>query len=264
MKHKRSADATRKRLTATSRKDRRPAVSDTVNRQDRVLVTPMRNRHSNAGIIQAPNTALIAPSEETFSPISGNLLQPKNRPPPIQTTKRHQPRTYQRTMGALSGNSSITPGAWNITFTDIQAGTLPTSNEWKRQISNKPTEQVTFGTLCTFLIHQLQIGVSPEVARARYVYSYQRPFQSVTDFSNWMQQWEPHFHKSLSERDRMRHLFEHLSNKVHEEADKTYLDFTHYYDLVVYLQRIEDCIHKRAGPLRKKFSNPGKRPHTGS
>ncbi|CAI7673152.1 unnamed protein product [Penicillium viridicatum] len=66
-----------------------------------------------------------------------------------------------------------------------------------------------------------------------------------------------------SKRDRMRHL-EHLSNKAREEADKTYLDFTHYYDFAVYLQRIEDSIDKRAVPLRKKFSNPRKRPHTGS
>jgi hypothetical protein len=93
-------------------------------------------------------------------------------------------------------------------------------NEWKRQIRDMSSEQVTFGGLCTFLVHQLQIGVYPEVAKARYMDSYQRPFQSVTDFSNWIQQWESHFHKSLSERDRMRHLFEHLSNRVRDEADK--------------------------------------------
>ncbi|CRL27384.1 unnamed protein product [Penicillium camemberti] len=94
--------------------------------------------------------------------------------------------------------------------------------------------------------------------------SYQCPFQSVTDFSNWIQQCEPHFHNNLSERDRMRHLFEHLSNNVREEADKTYLDFTHHYDFVVYLQWIEVSIDKRTGLLRKEFSNPRKRPHTGS
>ncbi|KAJ5249544.1 hypothetical protein N7524_011860 [Penicillium chrysogenum] len=85
MKHKRSAEATRKRLTATSRKNRpptaSPAVSDTVNRQDRVLVTPMRNRHSNAGIIQAPNTALIAPSGQTFSP---DLRTPQSNPSSVE------------------------------------------------------------------------------------------------------------------------------------------------------------------------------------
>ncbi|KAF3000536.1 hypothetical protein E8E15_000753 [Penicillium rubens] len=304
-------EAARKRLAATSSKDRSPtvcpAVSDTVNRQDRVLVTPMRNRYSNAGIIQAPNTALIAPSEQTFSP---DLRTPQSNPSSVELENTAlsgptnpklkipgEPATAKES-APTNSNNQTSPAAnipayhgrslrefkyyarclehhfhryssWYITderkiTRAIKHVAFDLQNEWKRQISNKPTEQVTFGTLCTFLIRQLQIGISPEVARARYVYSYQRPFQSVTDFSNWMQQWEPHFHNNLSERDRMRHLFEHLSNKVREEADKTYLDFTHYYDLVVYLQRIEDCIHKRAGPLRKNFSNPRKRPHTGS
>jgi hypothetical protein len=137
-------------------------------------------------------------------------------------------------------------------------------DKWERQIRKKPSEQLTFGGFCTFLIHQLQNGVYPEVAKARYINSYQRPSQSVTDFSNWLQQWEAHFDNNLSERDRMRHLFEHLSNRVRDEADKTYLEFTHYYDFVIYLQRVEDSFNKRAGPLDKKFSNPRKRPPTHS
>jgi hypothetical protein len=96
-------------------------------------------------------------------------------------------------------------------------------NEWKRQIRDMPSEQGTFSGLCTFLIHQLQIGVYPEVAKARYIDSYQRPFQSVTDFSNWIQQWESHFQNNLSERYRMRHLFEHLSNRVREKLTWTSL-----------------------------------------
>jgi hypothetical protein len=72
------------------------------------------------------------------------------------------------------------------------------------------------------------------------------------------------FDNNLSERGRMRHLFEHLSNRIRDEADKTYVEFIHYYDFVIYLQRIEDSFDKRAGPVRKKFSNPRKRPHTGS
>mgnify|MGYP001658596364 CR=1 FL=1 len=62
----------------------------------------------------------------------------------------------------------------------------------------------------------------------------------------------------------MRRLFEHLSNRIRDEADKTYLEFICYSDLVIYLQRVEDSIDKRAGPLDKKFSNPRKRPRTHS
>jgi hypothetical protein len=304
-------EVARKRLAATSSKDRSPtvstAVNDSVNRQDKVLVTPMRNGYSKAGIIQTPNTALIAPSEQTVSP---DLRTPQSNPSSVELENTAlsgptnpklkisgEPATAKESAPANSNNQSLPApnipvyhgralgefknyarclehhfdrySSWYISDERkvnraLKHVAFDLQNEWKRQIRTKPTEKVTFGTLCTFLIHQLQIGVSPEVARARYVYSYQRPFQSVTDFSNWIQQWEPHFHNNLSERDRMRHLFEHLSNKVREEADKTYLDFTHYYDFVVYLQRIEDSIDKRAGPLRKKFSNPRKRHHTGS
>lgn len=57
-------------------------------------------------------------------------------------------------------------------------------DKWKRQKRETPSEQLTFGGFCTFLIHQLQNGVHPEVAKARYMNSYQRQYQSVTDFSN--------------------------------------------------------------------------------
>ncbi|KAJ5471282.1 hypothetical protein N7530_008639 [Penicillium desertorum] len=291
-------EVARKRLAATSSKDSSPtvstAVNDSVNRQDKVLITPMRNGYSKAGIIQTPNTALIAPSEQTVSP---DLRTPQSNPSSVELENTAlsgptnpklkisgEPATAKESAPANSNNQTLPApnipvyhgralgefknyarclehhfdrySSWYITDERKVTRTLKhvafdLQNEWKRQIRNKPPEQ-------------LQIGVSPEVARARYVDSYQRPFQSVTDFSNWIQQWEPHFHNDLSERDRMRHLFEHLSNKVREEADKTYLDFTHYYDFVVYLQRIEDSIDKRAGPLRKKFSNPRKRHHTGS
>ncbi|CAG8211197.1 unnamed protein product [Penicillium nalgiovense] len=137
-------------------------------------------------------------------------------------------------------------------------------NEWNRRIHDIPSKQITFGGFCTFLIHQLRNGVYPEVAKARYMESHQRPFQSVTDFSNWIQQWEPHFCNNFSDRDRMRHLFEHLTNTVRNKADKTHLDFTHYNDFVVYLQRVEDSIDKRAGPLGKKLNNPRKRLRTHS
>lgn len=54
--------------------------------------------------------------------------------------------------------------------------TLNLQIQWERYIRDMPGEHVTYGGLCTFLIHQLQIGVYPEVAKARYMESYQRPF----------------------------------------------------------------------------------------
>lgn len=137
---------------------------------------------------------------------------------------------------------------------------LSIEDEWKRHIRHLPAEKVTYDSFCTFLIHQLQNGVYPDVARSRYMDSYQRPGQSVTDFSNWMQQWVPHFPNNDSERDRMRHLFEHLMNRVRNEADKTHLDFDNYYEFVEYLQRVEDSIGSRAEHLGRRLINPRKRP----
>ncbi|KAJ5374345.1 hypothetical protein N7517_006351 [Penicillium concentricum] len=139
---------------------------------------------------------------------------------------------------------------------------LNIEDEWKRHIRHLPAEKVTYGSFCTFLIHQLQNGVYPDVARSRYMDSYQRPAQSVTDFSNWMQQWVPHFPNNDSERDRMRHLFEHLMNRVRNEADKTHLDFDNYYEFVEYLQRVEDSIGSRAESLGRRVINPRKRPRS--
>lgn len=136
---------------------------------------------------------------------------------------------------------------------------LNLEDEWKRHIRHIPAEKISYGKFCTFLIHQLQNGVYPEVAKSRYKDSYQRPAQSVTDFSNWMQQWVPHFPNNDSERDRMRHLFEHLMNRVRNEADKTHLDFDNYYEFVEYLQRVEDSIASRAESLGRRVINPRKR-----
>ncbi|KAJ5823837.1 hypothetical protein N7447_006177 [Penicillium robsamsonii] len=139
---------------------------------------------------------------------------------------------------------------------------LNIEDEWKRHVRHLPAEKITYGSFCTFLIHQLQNGVYPDVARSRYMDSYQRPAQSVTDFSNWMQQWVPHFPNNDSERDRMRHLFEHLMNRVRNEADKTHLDFDNYYEFVEYLQRVEDSIGSRAESLGRRIINPRKRPRS--
>ncbi|CAG8013708.1 unnamed protein product, partial [Penicillium salamii] len=307
-------EVARKWLAATSSKDRSPTVMNhSVNRQDRVLVTPMQNGYSKAGITQAPSTALTATSEQTVRP-SFRTPQPNSPPVKSEHTALNGPAIskleisgehatakilatlpyqapansnnqnppvpdilvyYGRALGEFKnytrslGRHFHKYSGWYITDERKVTWALKhvafnLQNEWKRQIRDMPSEQVTFGGLCTFLIHQLQNGVYPEVVEARYMDSFQRPSQSVTDFSNWIQQWEPHFHNNLSERDRVRHLFEHLSNRVREEADKTHLDFTLYYDFVVYLQRIEDSVGKRAGPLSKKFNNPRKRPHFGS
>ncbi|KAJ5412635.1 uncharacterized protein N7487_006994 [Penicillium crustosum] len=139
---------------------------------------------------------------------------------------------------------------------------LNIEDEWKRHIRHLPADKITYASFCTFLIHQLQNGVYPDVARSRYMDSYQRPAQSVTDFSNWMQQWVPHFPNNDSERDRMRHLFEHLMNRVRNEADKTHLDFDNYYEFVEYLQRVEDSIGSRAESLGRRVINPRKRPRS--
>jgi hypothetical protein len=139
---------------------------------------------------------------------------------------------------------------------------LKIEDEWKRHIRHSQAEKVTYGNFCTFLIEQLQTGVYPDVAKARYMDSYQRPAQSVTDFSNWMQQWPPHFPNKDTERDRMRHLFEHLMNRVRNEADKTHLDFGNYYDFVQYLQWVEDSIPSRAESLGRRATNPRKRPRS--
>ncbi|KAJ5543582.1 hypothetical protein N7535_006006 [Penicillium sp. DV-2018c] len=139
---------------------------------------------------------------------------------------------------------------------------LNIEEDWKRHKRHLQADKVTYASLCTFLIERLQTGVYPDIARARYMDSYQRPAQSVTDFSNWMQQWPPHFPNNETERDRMRHLFEHLMNRVRNEADKTHLDFDNYYDFVQYLQSVEDSIPVRAESLGRRPVNPRKRPHS--
>jgi hypothetical protein len=138
---------------------------------------------------------------------------------------------------------------------------LSLEDEWRRHMRNQPSDKNTYANLCTFLIHQINKGVPPEQAKSRYHDSFQRPAQTVTDFSNWMQQWEPHFNNNNSERDRMRHLFEHLLNRVRNEADKTHLDFDNYADFVEYLQRVEDSIEGRgiSHGRNGRDNNPRKR-----
>lgn len=132
-------------------------------------------------------------------------------------------------------------------------------DEWKRELRENPPTKITYANFCFFLIGQLQKGINPQAAKGRYYDSYQRPSQSVTDFSNWMQQWPPNFPNKDSERDRMRHLFEHLMNRIRNEASKTHLDFDNYSDFVDYLQGIEDSIDSRADALGRGV-NPRKRP----
>ncbi|OGE47219.1 hypothetical protein PENARI_c054G11870 [Penicillium arizonense] len=296
------------RLAATTSKDCSPTIGpvakDSVNAQYRGLAAPMQTGDSKAGIIQAPDNILPAPSEQAVSPsfrapqLNLSLVKTENTDSngaadpnlerlrelaaatrsassPSQVPVPNVPVYHGRALGEFKNYAMSLECHFNRYLdwynTDERKVTralkhvaLNLEDKWKRQIRERPSEQVTFGRFCTFLIHQLQNGVYPKVAKARYINSYQRPSQSVTDFSNWLQQWEPHFDNDFSERDRMRHLFEHLSNRVRDEADKTYLEFIHYYDFVIYLQSVEDSIDKRAGPLDKKFSNPRKRPRTHS
>lgn len=132
-------------------------------------------------------------------------------------------------------------------------------DEWKRELRDEPSTKITYANFCFFLIGQLQKGINPQAAKGRYYDSYQRPSQSVTDFSNWMQQWPPNFPNKETERDRMRHLFEHLMNRIRNEASKTHLDFDNYSDFVNYLQGVEDSIESRGDSLGRGV-NPRKRP----
>ncbi|KAJ6093633.1 hypothetical protein N7499_002964 [Penicillium canescens] len=246
------------RLAATTSKDYSPTIDpvakDSVNAQYRGLAAPMQNGDSKAGIIQAPNNTLPAPSEQAVSPsfrapqLNLSLVKNENtdsngaadpnlerlrelaaatrsasspsQAPPVPNV----PVYHGRALGEFKNYAMRLECHFNRYLdwynTDERKVTralkhvaLNLEDKWKRQIRERPSEQVTFGGFCTFLIHQLQNGVCPKVAKARYISSYQRPSQSVTDFSNWLQQWEPHFDNDFSERDRMRHLFEHLSNR---------------------------------------------------
>ncbi|KAJ5362655.1 hypothetical protein N7541_003499 [Penicillium brevicompactum] len=119
-------------------------------------------------------------------------------------------------------------------------------------IRNQPASAKTWETFCAFMIEQLQGGIRPDIAKARYNDSYQRPSQSVTDFSKWMMQWPPHFNSNDSERDRMRHLFEHLMNRVRNAAEKSHLDFDNYADFVNYLQWVEDSLDSRVDEFGRR------------
>ncbi|KAJ6168272.1 hypothetical protein N7497_001115 [Penicillium chrysogenum] len=262
------------RLAATTNKDRSPTigpvVKDSVKAQYRkTAAARMQKGDSKYVIIQASNNNGTAPSEQTIDRATSSMLgrskhpsSPSPKVPVYHGRALGKFTTYARVMerhfeiypewyktDERKINWALTHVAFNL------------KNEWNRQIHDIPSEEITFGGFCTFLIHQLQNGVYLEVAKARYMESHQRPSQSVTDFSNRIQQREPHF-CNFSDRARMRHLFEHLTNTVRNEADKTHLDFTHYNDFVVYLQRVEDSIDKRVGPRGKKLNNPRKRPRT--
>ncbi|CAG7938665.1 unnamed protein product [Penicillium salamii] len=128
---------------------------------------------------------------------------------------------------------------------------------WKRQLRTTAIQN-TYPNFCTFLIEQLQNGVPSEFAKSRYYGCYQRSSQSISDFSNWIMQWPAHFQNHDSERDRMRHLFEHSLNKVQKAAEKTHLDFEHYHDFLQYLQSVEDRLDR--GPHSRERENPRKRP----
>ncbi|KAJ5788754.1 hypothetical protein N7457_003744 [Penicillium paradoxum] len=218
----------------------------------------------------AGSTAIKIESHSTVKPPTRPApSEPSAQPPPVPNVPVYNGRALGEfknfTMG-LERHFDKYPEWFKVEERKVNRAlkhvALNLEDEWKRQIRHIPAEKISYGSFCTFLIHQLQNGVYPEIAKARYKDSYQRPAQSVTDFSNWMQQWVPHFPNNDSERDRMRHLFEHLMNRVRNEADKTHLDFDNYYDFVEYLQQVEDSIPSRAESLGRRVINPRKRPRS--
>jgi hypothetical protein len=234
---------------------------------DQLRALAAASRSPSAAIKTEPTT--LAPTAPAFQP-SFQRASDHSVAPPVPNVPVYNGRAlgeYKNYTMGLDRHFDKYPEWYNDDKRKLSRAlkhvTLGLEDEWKRHTRNLPSDQVTYGAFCTFLIHQLQNGVYPEVAKARYKDSYQRPAQSVTDFSNWMQQWEPHFNEKLSERDRMRHLFEHLLNRVRDEADKTYLDFTNYHDFVTYLQRVEDNIVTRGEVLGRR-ANPRKRPRSHS
>lgn len=135
---------------------------------------------------------------------------------------------------------------------------LPLEEAWNQHTRDMPASEKTYIKFCLFMIAQLQRGTSPESAEFTYNSSYQRASQPLTDLSNWMMQWAPHFWHDDSERDRMRHLFEHLLHRTRIAAYKTYDDFEKYSDFVEYLQHVEDRLPTQAG-LPGRNGKPRKR-----
>ncbi|CAG8893421.1 unnamed protein product [Penicillium egyptiacum] len=230
--------------------------------QLRALAAATRSPAAQSAVKTEPRSSL-QPSARSFHP------EPSVQPPPVPNVPVYNGRAlgeFKNFSMGLERHFDKYPEWYKVDERKVTRAlkhvALNIEDEWKRHIRHLPAEKVTYGSFCTFLIHQLQNGVYPDVARARYMDSYQRPAQSVTDFSNWMQQWVPHFPNNDSERDRMRHLFEHLMNRVRNEADKTHLDFDNYYEFVEYLQRVEDSIGSRAESLGRRAINPRKRPRS--
>ncbi|KAJ5206582.1 hypothetical protein N7491_002803 [Penicillium cf. griseofulvum] len=230
--------------------------------QLRALAAATRSPAASIAIKTEPRSSL-QPSTRSFHPESSGLSPP---PPNVPVYNGRALGEFKNFSMGLERHFDKYPDWYKIEERKVSRAlkhvALNIEDEWKRHLRHVPVEKVTYDAFCTFLIHQLQNGVYPDVARSRYMDSYQRPAQSVTDFSNWMQQWVPHFPNNDSERDRMRHLFEHLMNRVRNEADKTHLDFDNYYDFVEYLQRVEDSIGSRAESLGRRVINPRKRPRS--
>ncbi|KAJ5770455.1 uncharacterized protein N7511_002506 [Penicillium nucicola] len=233
---------------------------------DQLRTLAAASRSPTSAIIKTEPTTTLAPTAPAFQP---SYILPSNDDhhlgPPVPNVPVYNGRAlgeYKNYSMGLDRHFAKYPEYYNTEQRKLTRAlkhvTLGLEDEWKRHTRNLPSDQVTYSAFCTFLIHQLQTGVYPETARARYKDSFQRPAQSVTDFSNWMQQWEPHFNERMTERDRMRHLFEHLLHKVRSEAEKTYLDFVNYNDFVTYLQEVEDNLAARGDSLSRR-GNPRKR-----
>jgi hypothetical protein len=267
---RRVSDSTAQDQTAKEEESSAKPITSTLSAlaldQLRALAAASRSPSSPA-IKTEPST--LAPTASAFHP-SYTHAADHGEAPPVPNVPVYNGRAlgeYKNYTVGLERHFDKYPEWYNTDQRKLTRAlkhvTIGLEDEWKRHTRSLPSDQITYGAFCTFLIHQLQHGVYPDLAKSRYKDSFQRPAQSVTDFSNWMQQWEPYINERMSERDRMRHLFEHLLNKVRSEAEKTYLDFTNYHDFVNYLQRVEDNISSRGDALGRR-ANPRKRPRSHS
>ena len=95
-----------------------------------------------------------------------------------------------------------------------------------------------------------------EEAYSRYKNGQQRPDESVSSFSTWLQRLLPDIDQELSLEDRMGFLKRGVVSSVRNRAHRPFSYFKTYEDYVSYLQDIEDTLPQRQVEL-KRGSSPG-------
>ncbi|CAI7652487.1 unnamed protein product [Penicillium bialowiezense] len=216
--------------------------------------TPSKPPSAPAGSNQTPVRPFNPPTQPASEAKSAGITQPPV--PNVAVFNGRSPGEFRNyTVGMYPDWYRSEENKVNRALKHVS---LSLEERYRHYIRGEPASKNTYATFCAFMMDQVQDGPRPDSsrsrpsedsARARYNDGYQRPSQSVTDFSSWLMQWPPHFHNNDSERDRMRHLFEHLMNRVRNEADKTHLDFDKYDDFVDYLQWVEDSLDSRVDSL---------------